>query len=106
MSKRAIPGGATQASVGAALCAFIGLTAAVAMTAISSATNRKKMAIFHCSRKVLLAVFVTGTGTWSSGALEFTELYLKDHNGSVLPSTALVASNETLAHQRPRPCDL
>ena len=58
MSKRAIPGGATQASVGAALCAFIGLTAAVAMTAISSATNRKKMAILSLLKKSTTCVFL------------------------------------------------
>jgi len=70
MSKRAIPGGATQASVGAALCAFIGLTAAVAMTAVSSATNRKKMAILSLLKKSTTCVFCNcgwNLVKWSAG---------------------------------------
>ena len=70
MSKRAIPGGATQASVGAALCAFIGLTAAVAMTAISSATNRKKMAILSLLKKSTTCGFCNWDRNlvkWSAG---------------------------------------
>jgi len=42
VSKRAKPGAAAQASVGATLCALTELTAAVSMAAISVAANRKK----------------------------------------------------------------
>ena len=58
MSKRAKPSGATQASVGEVVCALNGLTAAAATTAISLATNRKKMAILSLLRKGITCVKV------------------------------------------------
>jgi hypothetical protein len=57
VSKRAKPGGATQASVGATLCALAELTAAVAMVAISVAAIRKKMAILSLLKKITTCFF-------------------------------------------------
>jgi hypothetical protein len=53
-------GGATQATVGAALCALTGLTAAVAEAATSVTANQKSGLPFITQVNHILAIFVTG----------------------------------------------
>jgi hypothetical protein len=67
----------TQATAGVAVCAVTGLTAAVAIAAISVAANRKKGSTLSLLKKITTRVFRNWAGTWFGWSASIGRFYLK-----------------------------